>query len=230
MYNELIQAFLRASATIEPAGFKKFYRRLVVHMIEQASIQFGIAGMPLAIDETRIPVAGHPNIWEAIRAGVTPDLDQFWSLLRDTYEEKGTAIAYRQAASTLVAALGLTHPAAVRRSSKIVRLRLEADSEAVAMAARPSRRLRANCREPVGAAIAALAVFAQEAGAGPLARCLRQFEYGEVFLAQQRRTFPEVDVIQFNEYWELRFNRPLAEQLLQLVSRHAGLPNCNLHS
>ena len=63
-----------------------------------------------------------------------------------------------------------------------------------------------------------------ETGAGPLAGRLRQFDYGEAFLAQRRWTFPDLVVIQFNEHWELRFYRPLAEQLLQWVSRHAGLP------
>ncbi len=49
-------------------------------------------------------------------------------------------------------------------------------------------------------------------------------------MAQRRRTFPELDVVQFNEYWELRFDVALADRLMQFVSQHAGIPACRLTS
>ncbi|SPS02257.1 conserved hypothetical protein [Cupriavidus taiwanensis] len=70
------------------------------------------------------------------------------------------------------------------------------------------------------AALLALAAYAQDAGELALAGCLRQFDHGEVFAAQQRRTFPGLDVLQYNEYWELRFAARLGEGLLAFVAQH----------
>ncbi|WP_232232597.1 hypothetical protein [Cupriavidus sp. amp6] len=117
MYNALVEAFrsaqgtsldaydrvcalaaqVRADATIVPvpidqAGdFRRFLRRLVASLIDRASKEFGIEGAPVCIDETRIPVNGHPNIWEAIRAGDTPDLDRYWRVLAERYQASGRA-------------------------------------------------------------------------------------------------------------------------------------------
>ncbi|CAG9180371.1 hypothetical protein LMG23992_04225 [Cupriavidus laharis] len=230
MYNALIQKFLRASPSNGPAETKKFCRRLVANMIERASIQFGVPDMPLAIDETRIAVAGYPNIREAIGAGITPDLDRFWDLLSETYEPTGVAMAYRQAATTLVDGLHLTHPSSICRTARTARMRLLAESESAATDGRPFRRLTPVSLEPVGAVVASLVIAARQAGAWPLAGCLRQFDYGEPFLAQRRRTFPELDVVQFNEYWEFRFDVALADRLMQFVSQHAGIPACRFSS
>ena len=106
MYNALVEAFRAAQAASaeafarirtlaaqagaeavvplhvdHPGEFRRFLRRLVASLIDRASNEFGIAGAPVSIDETRIPVNGYPNIWEAIRAGETPDLDRYWRVL-----------------------------------------------------------------------------------------------------------------------------------------------------
>lgn len=134
--------------------YRRFLRRLVASLIDRAGNEFGIAGAPVSIDETRIPVNGYPNIWEALRAGETPDLDRYWRVLTQRYEHRGRALAYRQVAQTLAAALELDEP----------------------------------------------------------------------FAPQQRRTFPGLDVVQYNEYWELRFAAPLGERLLAFVAQHLSEP------
>ncbi|GLC97743.1 hypothetical protein Tamer19_71520 [Cupriavidus sp. TA19] len=74
--------------------------------------------------------------------------------------------------------------------------------------------------EPVTQAFAALAVFARRNGQAVLASCFAQLHPADVFESQQRRTFPGLDVIQYNEYWELRFATPVADTLLAVVQRH----------
>ncbi|MFJ4291278.1 hypothetical protein ACIP1U_16065 [Cupriavidus sp. NPDC089707] len=244
MYNALVEAFRSAQVAsfdayervsalaaqvsdaaivpvpVDQAGdFRRFLRRLVASLIDRASNEFGIEGAPVCIDETRIPVNGHPNVWEAIRAGETPHLDRYWRVLAERYQASGRALAYRQVAETLAAALQLDQPNAVRRHAKVVRLRLKAPSLPVA-AARPSRRVAADAHADLRAALLALATYAQDAGEPALAGCLRQFDHGEVFAAQQRRTFPGLDVLQYNEYWELRFAAPLGERLLAFVAQY----------
>lgn len=230
MYNARIEAFRAgetaggvkalASASIE---LKRFCRKQVAEIIQRASVEFGLAGAPIAIDETRLPIDGYPNVWEAIRAGVVPDLDRFWNLLRQTYEADGPAKAEQQTAATLFRAFGLASSSAVRRSAAFVRLRLMAVSETVSSATRPSRQLHFGSLEPVTQAFAALAVFARRNGHTVLASCLAQFHPADVFQSQQRRTFPGLDVIQYNDYWELRFATPVADTLLAFVQRHVGI-------
>ncbi|AAP86064.1 Transposase (plasmid) [Cupriavidus necator H16] len=230
MYNARIEAF-RAEETLSgfqamtpaSADLKRFCRKQVAEMIQRAGVEFGIDGAPIAIDETRLAVDGYPNIWEAIRAGVVPDLDRFWNLLRDTYEADGPEKAEQQMAATLVRAFGLASSSAVRRSTVFVRLKLIAISETVSDASRPSRQLHFGSLEPVTQAFAALAVFARRNGHAVLASCLAQFHPADVFESQQRRTFPGLDVIQYNEYWELRFATPVADTLLAFVQRHVGI-------
>ncbi len=113
MYNARIEAFragetLAGAQAMAPAStdLKRFCRKQVAEIIQRASVEFGIDGAPIAIDETRLPIGGYPNIWEAIRASVVPDLDRFWDLLRETYEADGPAKAERQTAATLVRAFG----------------------------------------------------------------------------------------------------------------------------
>jgi hypothetical protein len=172
-------------------------------LIDRAGNEFGIAGAPVSIDETRIPVSGYPNIWEALRAGETPDLDRYWRVLTQRYEHRGRALAYRQVADAgRSARVGRAN--AVRRFTTVVRLRLNASSEPSAV--RPLRRVAADAHAEVRAALLALAAFAQDAGEPALAGCLRQFDHGEPFAPQQRRTFPGLDVVQYNGYWELRFS------------------------
>ncbi|MBF6989349.1 hypothetical protein [Cupriavidus sp. IK-TO18] len=230
MYNSRIEAFragetLAGAQALAPASaeLKRFCRKQVAELIQRAGVEFGIEGAPIAIDETRLPIDGYPNIWEAIRAGVVPDLDRFWNLLRETYETDGPAKAERQTAATLVRAFGLASSSAVRRSTAFVRLKLIAISETVSDASRPSRQLHFGSLEPVTQAFAALAVFARRNGHAVLASCLAQFHPADVFESQQRRTFPGLDVIQYNEYWELRFATPVADTLLAFVQRHAGI-------
>lgn len=249
MYNALVEAFrsaqdvslgafeqvgvlaaqVRANALVvplpvdQPGDFRRFLRRLVTLLIHRASNEFGIDGAPVCIDETRIPVNGHPNIWEAIRAGETPDLDRYWRVLAEKYQTRGRALAYRQVAQTLANALQLDEPNAVRRHAKVVRLRLKAPSVPVS-AARPSRRVAADAHADLRAGLMALAAYAQDAGEPALAGCLRQFDHGEVFAAQQRRTFPGLDVLQYNEYWELRSSAALGERLLPFVAQHLSEP------
>ncbi|QBY56375.1 hypothetical protein [Cupriavidus oxalaticus] len=230
MYNARIEAF-RAEETLSgfqamtpaSADLKRFCRKQVAEMIQRAGVEFGIDGAPIAIDETRLAVDGYPNIWEAIRAGVVPDLDRFWNLLRDTYEADGPEKAEQQMAATLVRAFGLASSSAVRRSTAFVRLKLIAISETVSDASLPSRQLHFGSLEPVSQAFAALAVFARRNGHAVLASCLAQFHPADVFESQQRRTFPGLDVIQYNEYWELRFATPVADTLLAFVQRHVGI-------
>ncbi|NYI02851.1 hypothetical protein [Cupriavidus plantarum] len=248
MYNAFVEAFLAAQAAsaeafarvsslatqaavdslivqlhVDPAGeYRRFLRRLVASLIERASNEFGIAGAPVSIDETRIPVSGYPNIWEALRAGETPDLDRYWRVLTQRYEHRGRGLAYRQVAQTLAVALELDAPNAVRRFATVVRLRLNASSEPSAV--RPSRRVTADAHTEVRAALLALSAFAQDAGEPALAGCLRQFDHGETFASQQRRTFPGLDVVQYNEYWELRFAAPLGERLLAFVAQYLSEP------
>lgn len=245
MYNALVEAFQAAQAAslsafervsalaaqvrvadavapqpVDKADeFRRFLRRVVASLIDRASNEFGIEGAPVCIDETRIPVNGYPNIWEAIRAGETPDLDRYWRVLAERYETHGRAMAYRQVAETLSKALQLDQPNAVRRHARVTRLRLKAPSLPVA-AARPSRRVMAEEHGELRAGLLALAAYAQDAGEPALAGCLRQFDHGEVFAAQQRRTFPGLDVLQYNEYWELRFSAALGERLLAFVAQH----------
>lgn len=249
MYNALVEAFrsaqnaslvafeqarllataVRADASIVPlpvdqAGeVRRFLRRVVASLLDRASTEFGVEGAPVCIDETRIPVNGHPNIWEAIRAGDTPDLDRYWRVLAERYQAGGRALAYRQIAQTLATTLQLDQPKAVRRHAKVVRLRLNAPSVPVD-AARPSRRVAPEAHAEVRASLLALAAYARAAGEPALAGCLRQFDHGEVFVAQQRRTFPGLDVLQFNEYWELRFTAPVGEGLLAFVAQHLQEP------
>lgn len=115
MYNSLVEAFRAAQAAsaeafarvgvlasqvgadsaivplpVDHAGeYRRFLRRLVASLIDRAGNEFGIAGAPVSIDETRIPVGGYPNIWEALRAGETPDLDRYWRVLTQRYEHRG---------------------------------------------------------------------------------------------------------------------------------------------
>ncbi|MGH8789394.1 MAG: hypothetical protein ACREYA_30515 [Cupriavidus necator] len=230
MYNARIEAFcaletLAGAQAMAPASaeLKRFCRKQVAEIIQRAGVEFGIDGASVAIDETRIPIDGYPNIWEAIRAGVVPDLDRFWNLLRETYEADGPAKAEWQTATTLLRAFGLASSSAVRRSTAFVRLKLIAISETVSDASRPSRQLHFGSLEPVSQAFAALAVFARRNGHAVLASCLAQFHPADVFESQQRRTFPGLDVIQYNDYWELRFATPLADTLLAFVQRHVGI-------
>ncbi|WP_367395310.1 hypothetical protein [Cupriavidus sp. Agwp_2] len=123
------------------ADLKRFCRKQVAEIIQRAGVEFGIDGAPIAIDETRLPIDDYPNIWEAIRAGVVPDLDRFWNLLRETYEADGPAKAVWQTAATLVRAFGVASSSAVRRSTVFVRLKLVAISQTVSYASRPSRQL-----------------------------------------------------------------------------------------
>ncbi|EKZ99034.1 hypothetical protein ACUXQ2_006231 [Cupriavidus metallidurans] len=248
MYNALVEAFraaqvasadaiARVSALAAQAGaealvvplhvdhpgeFRRFLRCLVASLIDRASNEFGIAGAPVSIDETRIPVNGYPNIWEAIRAGETPDLDRYWRVLAERYEHCGRALACRQVAKTLAASLQLDSPNAVRRFTKVMRLRLKAPS--LTTVVRPMRRIAVEAHAEVRAALLALAAFAQDAGEPALAGCLRQFDHGEAFGPQQRRTFPGLDVLQYNEYWELRFSAALGERLLAFVDQHLSEP------
>lgn len=76
----------------------------------------------------------------------------------------------------------------------------------------------------VQTALLSLAAYAKDSGDAALAGCLRQFDHGEVFLAQQRRTFPGLDILQYNEYWELRFAAPIGEGLLQFIAQHTQQP------
>ncbi|MDK3022903.1 hypothetical protein QO239_09900 [Cupriavidus taiwanensis] len=230
MYNARIGAFRarETAAGAQPIGpasaeLKRFCRKQVAEIIQRAGIEFGIAGAPIAIDETRLPIDGYPNIWEAIRAGVVPDLDRFWNLLRKTYEADGPARAELQTATTLARAFGLASSSAVRRSAAFVRLRLMAVSETVSSATQPMRQLHFGSLEPVTQAFAALAVFARSNGHTELASCLAQFHPADEFLWLQRRTFPGLDVIHYNEHWELRFAAPLADALLAFVQRHVGI-------
>ncbi|KAF7961890.1 hypothetical protein AWV80_28420 [Cupriavidus sp. UYMU48A] len=87
-------------------------------------------------------------------------------------------MAYRQAATTLVDALQLTHPKSIRRTSSVARMRLAVESEPAAIEGRPFRALTPVSVEPVGAVMASLVIAAKQAGAWPLAGCLRQFDYG----------------------------------------------------
>jgi hypothetical protein len=248
MYNALVEAFRAAQAASAEAfarvsslatqaavdslivplhadhagDYRRFLRRLVASLIDRAGNEFGIAGAPVSIDETRIPVNGYPNIWEALRAGETPDLDRYWRVLAERYEHHGRALAYRQVAQTLAAALELDAPNAVRRFATVVRRRLNASSEPSAV--RPSRRITAEAHAEVRAALLALSAFAQDAGEPALAGCLRQFDHGEPFAPQQRRTFPGLDVVQYNEYWELRFTLSLGERLLAFVAQYLSEP------
>lgn len=224
MYNARIEAFharekLAGAQAFAPAPaeLKRFCRKQVAEIIQRAA---GIDGAPIAIDETRMSIDGYPNIWEAIRAGFVPDLDRFWNLLRETYEADGPAKAERQTAATLFHAFGLASSSAVRRSTAFVRLKLIAISEMVSDTSRPSRQLHFGSLQPVSQAFAALVVFARRNGHVVLASCLAQFHPADVFESQQRRTFPGLDVIQYNEYWELRFATPVADTLLAFVRRH----------
>lgn len=202
---------------------KRYARRVVARMIQRASMQFSASGLPLAIDETSIPMQGYPNIWDAINAGVSPDLDGFWAALRSSYEGKGAAMARTQVAQHLAQALSLQQAGAIRWHSRSARFRVAAESEVVAGQGRPARRLKDEWIEPVRRVLMALATFAQEAGAAPLAGCLRQFEHGAAFQSPQRRTFPALEIAQYNDYWELRADRELAESLVDYVRRHAGV-------
>ncbi|RDK06085.1 hypothetical protein [Cupriavidus lacunae] len=209
-YNPRIEAFLATQAVVADAKsftsvsleLKRFCRKQVAEIIQRASVDFGLFGAPIQIDETRIPVDGHPNIWEAIAAGLVPDLDHFREILRATYEANGPAIAEQQTAVTLCRAFGLASIMAERRSVTVVRLKLVAISESVCSATRPSRQLHFGSFEPVTQAFTALAVFARRMGYTSLATCLA--------------------VIQYNEYWELRLAKPITDTLIAFVQQHAG--------
>lgn len=65
--------------------------------------------------------------------------------------------------------------------------------------------------------VAALAVFAKRAGQPAMAACLNEFRVDAPFLSPQRRAFPGVEIRQFNEQWEIRLQRELAERLALIV-------------
>ncbi|AOZ02285.1 hypothetical protein BKK81_23675 [Cupriavidus sp. USMAHM13] len=250
MYNALIQAFhdaqeqsarafravmvlesqlgLRMEASAVPplpdaaAERKRFCRRIAARMIRRAAERFGANGLPVRVDETRIAVDGHANIWEAIETGRLPDLDRFWAALRAACETRTAEPPRAAMVQALARSLGLGQPAAVRWHASTARLRLDAPSEPVPGG--PCRRLAAPAQETVRQSLLALAAFAQEAGAGALAGCLRQFDHRAPFRSPQRRTFPALDITQYNAYWEVRLERALAEALLRFVARQGGIP------
>lgn len=195
------------------------YRRLVTKIVAKASDCFGPVGVPLAIDETRILLDGERNVWQMIDAGAEPDLDYFWRLLEANYGSQGQKIAYGQAVAILERAFGFDENFRINRTATQVILRTKMESCEAKLAGR-ERTLCDWSEKPAREVMEAMIAFATWADYAPLAACLRQFPLSETFVTPQRRTFPHLDIVQYNVHWEFRVSHEAWDRLWRFVDQH----------
>ncbi|MCY0852448.1 hypothetical protein [Cupriavidus sp. D39] len=196
-----------------------FYKRLVTKMVARASERFAPPEAPLAIDETRLLLDGRNNVWDLIEMGREPDLDVLWGLLVQVYSQEGTKLAYRQAAMVLVNAFGAHETLPIKRTRAVAIVRADLLSEVVDTETH-ARRLALAAAHEAGRLFQSLAAAAEIGGHKATAMGLRQFQLSQSFVTPQRRTFPEVDVTQFNTRWEFRLSHCLWDSLSGFMREH----------
>ncbi|MCY0858641.1 hypothetical protein [Cupriavidus sp. D39] len=197
-----------------------FYKRLVTKMVAKASEQFAPPEAPLAIDETRLLLDGKHNVWDLIEMGREPDLDVLWGLLVQVYSQEGARVAYKQAAAVLVNAFGACETLPVKCTRGVAILRADLLSEVVDTATHTRRLLPAAAHE-AGRLFLSLAAAAEIGGHQATAASLRQFQLSQSFVTPQRRTFPELDVVQFNTRWKFRLSHCLWDSVSGFLQEHS---------
>ncbi|MEN7527639.1 MULTISPECIES: hypothetical protein [unclassified Cupriavidus] len=188
---------------------RAFLKRLAANLVDKASTQIGER-----VDETRVQLDGPRNVWQVIDAGQIPDLDKLWHVL---VASKAQPLPIEQAVSVLRSAFADNTNLSMRLTRQLGILRLAAPSEPAAGHTPGMRWLCAGAVDRVNLVLTGLAVFAKRSGELAMAACLSEFRVDAPFVSPQRRAFPGVEIRQFNEQWEIRLHRELAERLAQFV-------------
>lgn len=188
---------------------RAFLKRLAANLIDKASSQLGER-----VDETRVHLDGPRNVWQVIDAGQIPDLDKLWHAL---VASKAQPLEAEQAAIVLRNAFAEHTQLSMKLTRHLGILRLSAQSEPAAGQPAGMRWLVAGAVDRVSLVVTALAAFAKHSGESAMAACLREFRVDASFASPQRRAFPAVEIRQFNEHWEIRLQRDLAEGLARFV-------------
>ncbi|SDD58223.1 hypothetical protein SAMN05216345_111134 [Cupriavidus sp. YR651] len=188
---------------------RAFLKRLTANVVDKASLQLG-----RRVDETRVFLSGHRNVWLIIDAGEIPDLDKLWHAL---VASDSQPVAVDHAANLLRGAFSDNAVLSMRLTRSNGIIRLAAVSEPAAGQPSGMRWLRAGAIERARLVVIALAVFAKHYGKLALAACLREFRVDASFVPTQRRQFPGAEIRQFNEHWEIRLHRELAESLARFI-------------
>jgi hypothetical protein len=184
-------------------------KRLAANLVDKASTQLGER-----VDETRAHLDGPRNVWQVIDAGQIPDLDKLWHAL---VVPKAQPLAAEQAAIVLRNAFAEHSQLSMKLTRHLGILRLSAQSESAAGQPAGMRWLAAGAVDRVSLVVTALAAFAKHSGESAMAACLREFRVDASFASPQRRAFPAVEIRQFNEHWEIRLQRDLAEGLARFI-------------
>ncbi len=83
------------------------------------------------------------------------------------------------------------------------------------------RRLLPAAAHEAGRLLLSLAAAAEIGGHQATAASLRQFQLSQGFVTPQRRTFPELDVVQFNTRWEFRLSHCLWDTVSGFLQEHS---------
>ena len=188
---------------------RAFLKRLTANLVDKASSQLGER-----VDETRVSLEGTRNVWQVIDAGQIPDLDKLWHVL---VARTAAPMAVVEAASVLRRAFSDHAGLSMRLTRQLGILRLAAQSEPAAGQAGGVRWVCGGAGAGGERVLAALAALPPRAGQPAMAACLNEFRADAPFVSPQRRAFPGVEIRQFNEQWEIRLHRELAERLAQFV-------------
>lgn len=189
---------------------RAFLKRLTANLVDKASTQLGER-----VDETRVHLDGPRNVWQVIDAGQIPDLDKLWHAL---VASTAQPLTVEQAAMVLRSAFAEHTQLSMKFTRDFGILRLAAQSEPAAGQPAGMRWLCAGAVDRASLLVKALAVFAKHCGESAMAACLREFRVDAPFASPQRRAFPAVEIRQFNEHWEIRLHRGLAEGLANFVA------------
>ncbi|WP_243751482.1 hypothetical protein [Paraburkholderia sp. BL10I2N1] len=201
---------------------REFCSGLSEILVYQAGRRFAPVGGRLEIDTKSELESASIDIREALEAGKCPDFDAFWAHLERTFSgDAGQRVAFTQAAKSVINGFGLTPDSEIKRTASAIVLEARAGSE---LTFRSSlRRVGYYSQQSMANLIAGLAAFASHAGFASLgAQLARGGLVDHEFTTREKVSFPDLDLVLFNDKWQFKFSHRVGEALSLFISEYGA--------
>jgi hypothetical protein len=198
---------------------ESFCSSLAGNVVNRARREFAPIGARLDIDNNTEYDRAGLDISKALRKGEIPDLDKLWGSLTAYYKgDGGATTAYRQAAGRIVRAFGLNRNVEVKRTASGVVLKKSVYSEGKSSG---RRQVGYHSKQHTADCLSGLATFAGKAGNAALARTLEGINlYDLDYVSREKMSLPDLDITMFNDKWEFKFSRELADGLMLFIGEY----------
>lgn len=177
------------------------------------------AGTRIEIDRAAELEAAGIDIGDAIRSGTTPDLDAFWSHLKQKFAgDAGASIAYRQAAKAIIDGLGLKPTTEMKRTNSGIVIEASVGSEA-SFSSSGWRRVSFYSQSRVAALVTGLTTFAVKSGCAALAGELRHCRLvSDEYRSRDKENFTGLEIVRYNDKWQFKFAHAVGDALSIFIS------------